>query len=1018
MMTLLLLAVIMGVNAASLRVVRATSCDATNRETYQLWADVAGSEILRAVDANLVTASGTTLYSDPNALGGRAPTPPLLPGTSCFSFLSWNRISSGVDATMIMPNFRLTATSLTSGWFLSDPTSPQQPAAGQSVLVAQVTIQGQAGPCVEGPKLSGTLNLITNGGRQNPVSVCIGSGCTPQTQCELITGYVAPSMQQPETYTSPVMAAHLVRAGVASIPLDMVSGGFPISALPRNAIVGLAPAAAGQLRRRVLQITYLTDGSESRVLASTTQSRSVLVTIVRQVNASPNQCSPASAMGTVRDRRYSAATYIGTVSGGRVTLSVAPVASVAIDVSSLPADFDHCGVIDDLVMQARGVSGGSYQHRVHLLGFTSICGRVASSIGSVPGAGAWSVHSDVSSCDSVDAVVKGLLHQFGLQSSDAYDENSRTLYSHGDGSCIMGRVPTAEGVQRRGLNALQLYLWGALPQARVLAASLGPNVQLLHSATYPGNESVYQLVDLALDHFIVYRSASDPGIDRQGNFAQPSINPLNVPSFSGRVLTYKRLADGHTQLLGSLDLGVRATPGGVIPIQVAYVDRYFAQLMISLPSPPLPPGATPIPAAGSAYVDSVPTDVAVQTSYLRNAQQAFSDSATLTLGVNGNDNDPNVFVRLSVPIPQFSQIATAELLLETNSRQLQAAAGTLGLEVTAEAVDNSSPLAPGSNLLSRSWSATRVAVTVTASQYWHDEVVLDVSRLLQEVVNRAGWSANQYVTFRVHTSGGSFGAYRVAYSGVSCGPSYGGGNYACGPRLAASYVQSGAPLPTTTTLFATVAPTTTTSTTTSTTTTTTLAPTTTKTVAPTTTTTTLAPTTTSTLAPTTTSKTTTTLAPTTTSTLAPTTTSKTTTTLAPTTTSTLAPTTTSTLPPTTTSKTTTTLAPTTTSTLPPTTTSKTTTTLAPTTTKPTAKPTTTSTTLETLGGAPLPTAGPTTTPATTTAAAGAGATTTAARATTTGQTVAPTTPPVFDAAAGAAPLLPIAMLAIALGLLL
>ena len=851
-------------NSATLRAPqRNNACDGTaNRETYLLWADLAANEVLRAVDANLVAASGTSIVYNTNAVGGQAPVPPPVPGATCDSYISWNRISSGTDATMTMPNFRLTSTALSSGWFLSNPGSSQQPAAGQSVLIAQLTLQGQAGPCVEGPKISGTLNLITNGMRQNPLSVCVGSGCTLQTRCELLSGYVVPSMQQPDAGASPVMAAQLVRAAAAPIPLDMATGGFALPSLARSAVVGLAPAAAGQLRRTVLQISYLTDGSESRVMANVSQTRPLLVTVVRPLSGNAGQCTPASALGTVRDRRYSATSYVASLSNGNIVLSLAPIASVAIDISALPNSFDHCGLIDSLVTQARGVNPADYPQRIHLLSFSSICGRVASTLGSAPGLGGWSVYSDAAGCESVDAVAHGLLHQFGLQSSDAFSEAQNTLYSHGDGACMLGRTPVAEGVQRRSLNALQLYLWGALPASRVLAAGLNPNIRLLYSASYPGPEPVVQLIDLALGYFIAYRSASDPGIDRQANFAQaaPSGNPLGLPSYTGRVLIYRRSADQRAILMGSMGLNDRATPGGVITVQVAFLDRYFAQLMISLPSPPLPPAPAPIPDAGRAFVDALPADTAMQSSYLHSAQQSYNDGPLLNLGVNGNDFDPNVFVRLAVPLPRGVQIATAELLLETNSRQLQATSGTLLLEVSAEQTDNSSPLFPGSNLLTRDWGTVRSIVTVSASQYWHDEVVLDVSQLLQQVVGRAGWSPNQFVTFRIHTSGGASSANRVVYAGDDCGANNGGGGaYPCGPRLQVVYVQAGAALPSTTTTKATVglsttaatAATTTTTTTTRTSTTTA----TTATSAPTSTTSTRTSTTTATSAPTSTTST-------------------------------------------------------------------------------------------------------------------------------------------------------------------
>ncbi len=796
-MLLLLVALIMAAaNGATLRTpVRNTACQGTTgRETYLLWADLLPNEYLRAVDANLVVSSGSSLVLNSVLSGGQAPVPPTLPAETCASYVSWGRVSSGTDLTWITPDFKWSSSGVSKGWFLSDPSSSQQPSGpGGSILIAQLTVQASAtGACVEGPKISGTVILITNGTVQQPGNVCAGSGCTAQTTCELITGYVVPSMQQPASSAAPNMAYHLVRSGFAPIPIDMtLISGRPTIA--RRATVGLAPAAAGSLIRRAFQLDYLTDGSESRVWANVTQARSVLVTVVRATTGSSNQCTATAAAGTVRDRRYSASVYIASITRGQLTLSVAPVSSAVIDISSFPNDFNLCGNVDYLVTQAVGPAALNYQHRIHMLGFTTVCGRVASAVGTVPQLGSWSVYSDAATCDNVEAVINGLLHQFGLGSSDA--QSGQTVYSHGDGACILGRTSTAEGTQRRSLNALHMFNWGALPQANMLRASLAPNVQRLYSATYPGSEPVVQLIDLSLEYFIIYRSASDPGIDRQANFAQAAANsnPLSLPSYTGRVLIYRRIADGSTRLLGSLGLNEIANPSSVIEIRVNYLDRYSAQLMIQRPSPPLAPAITAPPASGSAFVDTLPGDVAMHSSYNHDFLTSYSDMPLLNLGINGNDADPYVFVRLRVPVPRFSLIGSASLLLETSSRQTLSTAGSLYLEVAVETADNSAALTAGSNLLGRAWSQLRVATVVSTTQYHHDEISLDVTHLLQQAVERSGWQANQYVTFRIRNDPSrplsAASANRIAYSGVLCGHNYNGGSYPCGPRLAASYSQ-------------------------------------------------------------------------------------------------------------------------------------------------------------------------------------------------------------------------------------
>lgn len=486
------------------------------------------------------------------------------------------------------------------------------------------------------------------------------------------------------------------------------------------------------------------------------------------------------------------------------------VQTVTVSLAGLSNNFAFCGNVDSLVSQALasqfGIDVSQYAHRVHLLPSLSICGRVAASIGSPPGLGGWSVFANAISCDSVDGVLHGLLRQFGLGSSDALAADGTTVLSHGDGACMMGRVPTAEGVHRRMLNAVQLFRTGALDSARVLRASTVPAVVRLYATTYPNRatESVTMLVDLALDYFASYRPQSDPGFDRQANFSQNSAdgNPLSVPSYTGRVLIHRRISDGTTQLVTSLGVNDQFDSRGIIFINVFSVDRYSAVLLIQSPSIPGPLPAAAIPSSGSAFVDALAADTAMQSSVNgRSATSSYNDSPFLNLGVNpgsnggASDNDPYVYVRMRVPLPRFARITQANLLLEASSRQTVASNGALYLEVSYDAADSSAALTPGSNLFARSWSALRSSVLVNSTQFWHDEIALDVSQLLQQVVERNGWLPNQFVTFRirndplrpVQTTPGS----RAVYAGDSCGgggANYPGGAYPCGPRLSVSYV--------------------------------------------------------------------------------------------------------------------------------------------------------------------------------------------------------------------------------------
>jgi hypothetical protein len=655
---LLLLSLLALVNAVTLRSVANNACFLTGRESFRLFADLAPGELLRAVDSNLVTAIGTSIILNNLSPGGAAPVPPLFPSDTCSSYVSWNRISSGTDLTWITPDFRWTPTNVAHGWFLSDPLSSQAPASGTSVQIGQFTIQANAtGPCDNGPSLLGQLNLITNGTRQNPQTVCLGSGCTPNTQCQFVTGYLVPSAQVPASgFGAPVMAYHLVTSNAAPIALNvsLITGSLPVIAT--NATVGLSLTVSNGLRT-ALQATYLSSGAESRLFFNASSLRRVLITVVR--TGAANTCNTTSALGVLVTRQYSASQYIATLSNGLVSLQ--PTAQVAtISVAGLANNFNFCGNIDYLVTQALGVSSSQYDHRIHLLASTSICGRIASSVGSPPNLGGWSVYANAVSCDSVDGVLHGLFRQFGLRSSDAVAPDNSVL-SYGDGACMLGRVPTAEGVHRRSLNAVQLLTVGALSQSRVVKAVITPSVVQLYSPTYPfRSENVTQLIDMSLNFFASYRAVSDPTVDRQANFSQASSdgNPLGVSSYSGTVLIHRRMGDGSIRLLAALKDGQSYSSLGVINLQVFSHDRYSATVLMQFPSPPSVPLPAALPSSYSVYTDVLPGDTAMQSSAGgRNPLQSYSDATLLNLGVNGADSDPYVYIRLPLAIPRFSKIS-------------------------------------------------------------------------------------------------------------------------------------------------------------------------------------------------------------------------------------------------------------------------------------------------------------------------------------------------------------------------
>src|SRR5690606_28583192 len=147
--------------AVTLNVVRNTACDGTpGRETYRVFAVPANSqEVVRAVDASLVAGANSVILRVARQGGNLAPIAPTLPADTCLSYLSWNRITSGVDETWSTPDLQWSDSTISKGWFLSNPTSNQRGSAGAPVQIAQITVQqASTGVCSSAPFVSGTLN--------------------------------------------------------------------------------------------------------------------------------------------------------------------------------------------------------------------------------------------------------------------------------------------------------------------------------------------------------------------------------------------------------------------------------------------------------------------------------------------------------------------------------------------------------------------------------------------------------------------------------------------------------------------------------------------------------------------------------------------------------------------------------------------------------------------------------------------------------------------------------------------
>ena len=812
---MLLLCVLLALasGAVQLEIQNQNTCNSfqPNSETFRVFAQCDAGDIIRAIDANLVAGPNTVITRVARPGGNQAPVGPAA-GTNqeCRSFVAFNQVSSGVtDLTWATPDFVWTDSNIAKGWFLADPTSQQRATPGSQVLIAQFTVQRTiVSECAPLPKLEGTLNIILNGTRQNVIPFCVGQGCFPSTgACTFFSGHIAPIEQQPSPFASASTAYTRVYAlqvaNAASILLD-VSDFQPTSQLPtltRNATLGLGPLVNG--KRKLLEITYHSDGSEGRVQASSASVRRVIVTRVSTVNpgSSNAQCPESDVMDLIRDRQYSVSELVSTLSRQRVTLQV-EFRNVVIDLAglpngNLPGSFDFCAEVDWRIRQALiadGVAVDTFDHRVNQFSSTATpCGRYAAQLGSPSAVGSFTHYGDLTGCQNVNAVLNGLLRNFGLERSDAM-QSATNILPGGDFSDPLGRTPSNAGWQRRGLNAAQQVRWGVWAESEIALGTFAPQIVTLHSTYYPGPDTgVFRTLDLSNGYYASYRSASDPLVDRMANVAVTLFQgEPNPGSFVGKTVIHRLMSDGTTRFVNSIVNG-ESYSNGVLSITQRDSTRYRVAIGVQGANLDFPLFPALTPTAGVFHGETIPTDTSTQTSNGgANPLQSNNALPVLALGLLGTDQDPVHYVRVQLEVPRFSVITDAKLQLQATSRQTVGDRGALRLEVAVEAVGNSGSLTQGSNLFPRSWSSLRQTFVVDTDQYQHDVIELPINELLQSIVDRDDFTVGSFVSFRIRNDPNqgiqTEPATREVYSGDLCGPNYGGGSTPCGPRVVVNYV--------------------------------------------------------------------------------------------------------------------------------------------------------------------------------------------------------------------------------------
>ena len=149
-------------------------------------------------------------------------------------------------------------------------------------------------------------------------------------------------------------------------------------------------------------------------------------------------------------------------------------------------------------------------------------------------------------------------------------------------------------------------------------------------------------------------------------------------------------------------------------------------------------------------------------------------------GFDGSNSQDSPFARIVLNVPQGATISGATLTLRSNNA---GNASQLNMVIRAEAADN--PTAPTSNAdaKARSLTTANVAWTITTWTNGSDFASPDISAVIQEVVNRAGWASGNHINIFVTSISSPTNIYRSAVSFQSSTTN-------C-PRLNMSYSSSG-----------------------------------------------------------------------------------------------------------------------------------------------------------------------------------------------------------------------------------
>ncbi len=426
------------------------------------------------------------------------------------------------------------------------------------------------------------------------------------------------------------------------------------------------------------------------------------------------------------------------------------------------------------------LSGGDYDpadyfHRVYIGPNGWSCGG---GLGTVGGPNSPNVFVALSAESAPGAVViHELGHNIGLQHSNARNPDTNDVVVYADKSSMMG-YSYNESRTRYGFNAVQLYRLGVIDAPRLTdIATTADNFGGVLYSTYFQETSgpMRKLVKLGnTNYFLAYRSPADQAVDRQAEAAAQF--PTAVPTHAGRILVYYLeptsigdIKQDHVTLAGSVAVGETRIWAGY-QVRGDWQNNDSIHLSIGLSPPAAPPRPSDIPSAGTVVAVADSTDPIDARTTLREgtAEQLLESSACFTSSFHLNSDESGreseIFIRLKINVPQGAVINNASLVMEesasfiNNVGEFEGGTGTMSMDVQVEDTDNAAPIIAGTDLRARSYRSP-ASKTFPVPLHVADVVPLNITGLIQDVVNRPGWSAGNYVLFRLHRTAGNGTVY-------------------------------------------------------------------------------------------------------------------------------------------------------------------------------------------------------------------------------------------------------------------